>query len=185
MDKRQLREKLKIKRRYLGEILRKKWDEQIAETFSEGFAKFETFNIYRAFAGEAGTDLIIEELLRAGKKVYCPRVEGDDLRLSEYGNFQTGAFGIQEPQGEEYNGSVDVTVIPLLAVNQRGYRTGYGKGFYDRFLLGKDTLKVGLGYDFQIEEFEEEQHDQRLDYFISEKGLYSFGEGDVNGKTRS
>ncbi len=46
--------------------------------------------------------------------------------------------------------------LPLLAVNERGYRIGYGKGFYDRFLKGRSTVKVGLGYAFQIENFTED-----------------------------
>ena len=66
--------------------------------------------------------------------------------------------------------------MPLLAVNPRGYRLGYGGGYYDRYLKDARTLKVGLGYSFQLtEEFEEDGWDQPLDEFICERGIYRFG----------
>ena len=67
-----------------------------------------------------------------------------------------------------------MTVIPLLAVNGRGFRIGYGKGFYDRYLKDKRTKKVGLGYSFQIESFEEDKWDIPLDLFLCEKGIYYY-----------
>ncbi len=87
---------------------------------------------------------------------------------------EKGAFGIDEPVGQAYLGDIDVTVIPLLAVNLKGYRIGYGKGFYDRFLKNRRTLKVGLGYSFQIEDFNEDVWDEPIDEFLTEKGIYRF-----------
>ena len=69
-----------------------------------------------------------------------------------------------------------MTVVPLLAVNSRGYRVGYGKGFYDRYLSAAKTLKVGLGYYFQLEDFDEDGWDQPLDAFVCERGIFYFGE---------
>ena len=57
------------------------------------------------------------------------------------------SFNILEPVNEEeYTGDIDLVIVPLLAFDDRGYRVGYGKGFYDRFLEGRDTLKVGLSF---------------------------------------
>lgn len=57
------------------------------------------------------------------------------------------SFNILEPvDEEEYNGDIGLVIVPLLAFDDRGYRVGYGKGFYDRFLEGRDTLKVGLSF---------------------------------------
>lgn len=92
-----------------------------------------------------------------------------------YGKTRVGAFGIEEPEGQAFEGDIDVTVIPLLAVNARGFRVGYGKGYYDKYLKGKNTLKAGLGYAFQIEEFEEDGWDIPLDLFLCEKGIYYYG----------
>lgn len=57
------------------------------------------------------------------------------------------SFNILEPvDEEEYQGEIDLVLVPLLAFDDRGCRVGYGKGFYDRFLQGRDTLKVGLSF---------------------------------------
>jgi len=59
-------------------------------------------------------------------------------------------WGIPEPQyGETIAASeLDLVLVPLLAVDQKGYRVGYGKGFYDRFLssCGKNCQFIGLSY---------------------------------------
>lgn len=175
--KNEIRKKMKIKRKYFGEIVRQEADRVILETFLQAFSKYDSFFIYNSFSTEARTDWIIEELLRAGKRVYIPRVEGENMVAVPYfgGELQKGAFGIPEPEGQAYSGEIEVTVIPLLAVNSKGFRVGYGGGFYDRYLRGKNTPKVGMGYGFQLEEFEEEPHDVPLDIYLCERGIYDFG----------
>lgn len=175
--KNEIRYRMKIKRRYLGEIVRLEADRAILETFSQAFSGYDSFFVYNSFSTEARTDLIVEWLLAADKRVYLPRVEGDNIVPVPYTgseNFTKGAYGIDEPVGSASCETAEITVIPLLAVNSRGYRIGYGKGYYDRFLADKKTLKVGIGYNFQIEEFKEDKHDVPLDIFISERGIYRF-----------
>lgn len=170
----EIRYKLKIKRKYFQGVRREQADIAIAEEFLNVFSVYQSFFIYNSFSTEASTKLIIDELLSLGKEIYLPRVEGADIVAAPYGKTRSGAFGIQEPTGQAYFGSIDVAVIPLLAVNLRGYRLGYGKGYYDRFLKGKNIRKVGLGYFFQIEDFKEEEFDERLDSFVCERGIYYF-----------
>ena len=175
--KNEIRKKLKIKRRYFGEIVRQEADRAILETFIQAFSKYDSFFIYNSYSTEARTDLIIEELLKAGKRVYLPRVEGENIVTVPYfgGELKKGSFGIPEPEGEPYEGEIEVSVVPLLAINSKGYRIGYGGGFYDRYLRGKNTQKVGMGYGFQLEEFDEEPHDVPLDKYLCERGIYDFG----------
>lgn len=170
-----LRNKLKIKRRYFQNYQRETADLAIFDNFLNAFSGFESFFIYNSFSTEADTKRIIGALLNAGKRVYLPRVEGENIVAVGYGETQKGAFGIDEPAGEPYSGDIDVTVIPLLAVNERGFRIGYGKGYYDRYLKDKRTKKVGIGYHFQIEDFTEDGWDEPLDLFVSEKGIYFYG----------
>ncbi|HEY0176559.1 MAG TPA: 5-formyltetrahydrofolate cyclo-ligase, partial [Pedobacter sp.] len=60
-------------------------------------------------------------------------------------DLQKSLFNILEPVLDvQYTGKIDMVIVPLLAFDNRGYRVGYGKGFYDRFLDWLDTLKVGL-----------------------------------------
>ncbi len=94
------------------------------------------------------------------------------MRAVPYGKTQIGAYGIEEPSGQAFEGEIQVTLVPLLAVNKKLYRVGYGKGYYDRYLKNRRTLKIGLGYSFQIEEFKEDEWDEPLDAFVCEKEIY-------------
>jgi 5-formyltetrahydrofolate cyclo-ligase len=70
----------------------------------------------------------------------------------------------------------EVLIVPLLAFDARGYRLGYGGGFYDRtlqFLRAKrPTLAVGFAFSAQqVAEVPIDQNDQRLDAIVTEQGL--------------
>lgn len=96
--------------------------------------------------------------------------------LGDHQELQKNAFNILEPQqGEEHKGDIDMVILPLLAFDSRGYRAGYGKGFYDRFLQGMDTLKVGLSFFDVSEDIEDvNEHDLKLDLCITPGKLYDF-----------
>lgn len=182
----EIRYKLKIKRKYFEGVRREYADLAILDNFTAAFSGSDSFFVYNSFGTEASTELIIKELLKLGKAVYLPRVEGENIVPVRYfggDGLKNGAFGIQEPCGQAFYGEIDITVIPLLAVSGAGYRVGYGKGFYDRFLRGKETKKVGLGYYFQFDDFAPDAWDEPLDIFICEKGIYNFGNAtDERGK---
>ena len=172
--KKQIRATCKAMRSAFCGEERRAADERIHSLFMRTYGAFNTFFIYNSFRDEADTKRIISSLLAAGKKVCLPRVEGRDIVPVFYGELKKGAYGIDEPLGEAYRGDIDVAVVPLLAVNGRGYRLGYGGGYYDRFLRGCPAVKVGIGYDFQRTEFEEECHDVPLDCFLSQAGIIKF-----------
>jgi 5-formyltetrahydrofolate cyclo-ligase len=177
----ELRYKYKIKRKYFQHAVREVADGAIFDLFFELFGERDSFFIYNSISSEADTHAIIKELLNRGKRVYLPKVVGDTMEMVAYfgGETEQGAFGIEEPKGQAYLGDVDVAIIPLLAVNSRGYRLGYGGGYYDKFLKNRNCLKAGIGYYLQItDEFEEDEWDVPLDIYICEKGVYSFEQRD-------
>jgi 5-formyltetrahydrofolate cyclo-ligase len=70
----------------------------------------------------------------------------------------------------------EVLIVPLLAFDRRGYRLGYGGGFYDRTLerLRARGATLALGFAFAAQEVEAvpiEPTDQRLDVLLTETGL--------------
>jgi 5-formyltetrahydrofolate cyclo-ligase len=70
----------------------------------------------------------------------------------------------------------EVLIVPLLAFDTRGYRLGYGGGFYDRTLqalrLRRPTLAVGYAFGAQqVSEVPIDEYDQCLDAIITENGL--------------
>jgi 5-formyltetrahydrofolate cyclo-ligase len=85
-------------------------------------------------------------------------------------------YNILEPQkGGLHTGDVDMVLIPMLAFDKRGYRVGYGKGFYDRFLLNIETRKVGLSFFAPVELIDDvDKYDVRLDCCITPEKIYEF-----------
>lgn len=63
-----------------------------------------------------------------------------------------------------------------LANTQSGYRIGYGKGFYDRFLASRRQLStMALAYSCQIiDEIPRDEHDIKMDKIVTEEIIYSF-----------
>ena len=142
--------------------------------FSTRAMEKESFFVYLSYSSEAPTDKLISRLLKAGKTVYAPRVEGRDMEAVLFGeDFTLSERGIREPVGQAYRGKIDVAVLPLLAADERGGRLGYGGGYYDRFLRAHpETLAVAYCFDFQlVREVPCEPHDKRADWIVTDKRI--------------
>jgi 5-formyltetrahydrofolate cyclo-ligase len=102
--------------------------------------------LFLSIKGEIDTGPLLDLAFRGGKKVFVPRVEGENLRFcriaSPAGPWVPGAFGIREPPAAETEAPVPpaLILVPGLAFDREGRRLGRGGGFYDRFLarLGKE-----------------------------------------------
>ena len=93
--------------------------------------------------------------------------------------FEINHAGIGEPvQGEViYPEELDMVFVPLLAYDKKGYRVGYGKGFYDRYLhmCRPNVIKVGFSY-FEPEDVipEVNEFDIPLNLAITPSCIYEF-----------
>ncbi|NJK81752.1 MAG: 5-formyltetrahydrofolate cyclo-ligase [Chloroflexaceae bacterium] len=66
-------------------------------------------------------------------------------------------------------GDWDLTIVPLLGFDRRGYRLGYGKGYYDRLLAVAPTPTIGLAFAMQeVEMVPTEPHDLPLTWVVTE-----------------
>jgi 5-formyltetrahydrofolate cyclo-ligase len=88
---------------------------------------------------------------------------------------EAAAWGIAEPTDDKPEVEPDVVLVPLLAFDARGYRLGYGGGFYDRTLAKlratRPVIAVGLAYDEQkVDAVPFESYDQRLDWVLTPSG---------------
>jgi 5-formyltetrahydrofolate cyclo-ligase len=74
-------------------------------------------------------------------------------------------------------GELDMIFVPLLAFDTRGYRVGYGKGFYDKYLAGcsNDCIKVGFSYFGPVSSIDDHhEFDVPLDLCITPQNIYVF-----------
>jgi 5-formyltetrahydrofolate cyclo-ligase len=131
------------------------------------FRAAKTVMIYMPIKGEAD----VTSLLNEDKKFLLPVTEGEDMYASVFKKeLDKGAFGVYEPrEREEFKGRVDVVVVPGVAFDRKGGRIGFGKGYYDRFLSGRDCFKIGVCHSFQlVDEICGEEHDVKMDMIITE-----------------
>ena len=130
---------------------------------------------YIAHDNEVETrEMIIESLHSKKVLIPCTSLERNmiyPVEIENLDDLERGAFGILEPRNKKiYRGDIDVIIVPGIAFDPRGYRIGYGKGFYDRFLIGTNALKIGIAYDFQIvNRIPEDENDVPVDMIVSEK----------------
>lgn len=131
------------------------------------FYRSEYFLCFVSYGSEIDTHPLLEEAIRQGKKVYVPKVEGEQIvfyRIRSLEELKTGYKGIPEPVGNtevfDYGtchkrGEIDrvLLLMPGVAFDPYRNRIGYGKGFYDRYLEGKEELtlrSIAVGFRCQM-----------------------------------
>ncbi len=169
MDKESLRKRLKIARSALNKksILYKS---RILSSKILMFTK-KNRNIasYCPFNNEINPNIYLEK-----KDTYFPKIKNGRMifKNGSYG-FLKGYGGIREPFGSRatriFKRSIKTVIVPALAFDLRGYRIGYGMGFYDKFLESFRGLKIGVVYDCCIvEKINNESHDIPMDIILTE-----------------
>lgn len=93
--------------------------------------------------------------------------------------FGLNKYGIPEPEDNQIMPPeiIDLALIPLLCFDKQGYRVGYGKGFYDRFLTqtNSEIIKIGLSYFEPIDKIADSSNfDVTLNYCVTPEKIYEF-----------
>ncbi|MGE5656810.1 MAG: 5-formyltetrahydrofolate cyclo-ligase [Actinomycetota bacterium] len=142
------------------------------------FTQAQTILAYISFRQEPDLSPLFSHKQRWG----LPRCVGNSLawHLWTPGNpLQKGAYGILEPHPEAPTlepFQVDLILVPAVACDTRGYRLGYGGGFYDRMLsspawASKLTLGIVFEFAYLQQQLPLEEWDQPLQGICSEIGL--------------
>ena len=122
------------------------------------FLHAEKIGIYCSTEEEVSTYPIMEKAWHLGKKIYVPKVLGDGrmefVLLKSFEDLEEkGAFGIYEPKDNEFidGKELDVLIVPGVVFDEKGYRIGYGGGYYDRYLERYPELDtIGLAFQAQM-----------------------------------
>ncbi len=149
------------------------------------FTNVKSIHIFLPIAAkrEPNTFLLIDWLQQKHPEIMIvvPKADFDTSTMSQhiyYGKEQLcpNDYQILEPINDEpFLGVPDMVIIPLLVVDRNGFRVGYGKGFYDRFLENITTQKIGLSFFEPTEEIiDVHLNDIRLDKCITPSGVLKF-----------
>lgn len=135
---------------------------------------------FLAMKGESNLDGFIRQALLDGKEVYIPvclpERQMEAGRLIDMEHFEKGPLGLRNlPAGYEVTSpeSLDMVLIPGLAVSQEGIRLGMGAGYYDRYLARVPFEKrVAALWDFQvIPDIPSEPFDQKIAKIVTDKSV--------------
>ena len=128
---------------------------------------------------EVDTFGLIEASLQAGKKVAAPRcVPGtydmEFFYISSVDDLEKGMFGVLEPNPERCKKVEDFSrgfcVVPGLCFDVQGFRLGYGKGYYDRFLSRFGGFTAGISYASCVQwNLPHGFYDRPVDVLVTEK----------------
>lgn len=165
-------------------------DKRSAQILKQFFANFDLSRIdfLHCFqpiqrTNEIDTKPIFEKIRREFPNIetLVPRVnfetnEIENLKFTHETELIQNQWQIHEPSHNETvkTEKIDLVLVPLLCFDKRGFRAGYGKGFYDRFLqhCRKDCLKIGLSYFEAVDEIEDAQDfDVKLDFCVTPNQL--------------
>jgi len=147
-----------------------------------------SISAYLSLPTEPGVDALITDAQAAGHDVRVPRITGRDLQwvdLTRDSVFATGPLGIREPLGPALDSStlasLDVMLVPGLAVDRRGRRLGQGGGFFDRVLASVPSHADGgplvaiVLFDDEVRDWVPvEPHDCRVDVAVTPGGIVWF-----------
>ena len=134
---------------------------------------------------EISTNKLNKAILDMDKKLAFPTIEKNSETLifkttNSLKSFKLGKFNIPEPKDNNKEIIPQLFFVPCLGFDLKGYRIGYGGGFYDKTFEKLKKLNllfntVGFAYDDQKQnELPIEKFDYKLDFVLTEKQLYTF-----------
>ena len=144
------------------------------------FSRAKTVFCYVSAHGEVETHLLLEELLKEKRVVvpYCTDSSGNMIcvEIHSLSDLKEGRFGILEPEKAEPfpKEKIDFAIVPGIAFDKNGYRLGYGKGYYDRFLADISPFKIGVCQkEFLKETLPHDDFDVKMDDVLVVSSVFS------------
>ena len=175
MDKKLLRQQIRMKKREMTEEQIVQAGQLLAEKFyaTEQYRQAKTIYGYLPYNQEVRTVPMLERALCDGKKVAVPKVYGDEMKfiyMTDLTLVENSDMGIPEPvaDGPEGDDPHALVLMPGLAFTEKGDRMGYGGGYYDKFLAREpEHPTVALCYAFQmVESLPTQDHDIPVDVVL-------------------
>ena len=180
MDKKQIRKELIEKRKNIPKDKKAIYDKEISRRIIESnyFKNAEQILIFASVGDEFDTQFIVEKCRMKQKRVFYPLCidnQGDMkfFKVDSAEDLQNGMYNIPEPKSncKEYKSEEnDLIIVPCLSVDNDGYRIGYGKGYYDRFLKDFNGVSICPCYEELLtDNLPTDEYDVKINILITEK----------------
>lgn len=146
----------------------------------EEFKSCSKILLYASYNNEVSTYDFFERARKLSKQIYFPKCQANGkmrfFEVSSLSKLCPGMYGIPEPDNCacEYESSSDtLCIVPAICFDKRGFRLGYGKGYYDRFLSTFKGHSIGVVMDkFMVQYLPTLPTDIRVKKIISDKNIY-------------
>ena len=184
-EKAEMRALFRQKRREM-DVEEKNWRDSAIVHAAENLASFryaEYVLLYAAKEDEINIDALARTALAKGKKIAFPRCNTENYTMQfhfvqKLDDLRIDSYGIREPSPSlpvfdpsVHTGSA-VCFVPGLVFDKYGYRIGYGKGYYDRFLSAFSGSRIGVVYsDFTVDSVPRGRFDTKVNILLSEKNV--------------
>lgn len=163
---------------------RRAWNESITQLLLEGFPllRWMVLGSYWPYKAEFDARFAIRQLMPHGARVALPVVVSKraPLQFREWwpaARMTKGVLDLPIPDGTDIL-APQVLLIPPVGFDARGYRLGYGAGYFDRTLAAMRPQPVKIGVAFELSRMptiRPQPHDVPMDFIVTEVGVHFVG----------
>jgi 5,10-methenyltetrahydrofolate synthetase len=160
---------------------RTRWSIEISSLLEHGFPILckSTVGFYWSHRGEYDPQPAMSALQTRGAVFALPEIEGKERPLCfrrwwKEAPMKIGAYNIPVTDNTE-RVTVNAIIVPMLGFDTKGYRLGYGGGYYDRTISGMNPRPLLIGVAFEILRLEDiypRPHDVAMDFIVTEAGIF-------------
>ena len=139
------------------------------------YKKSKLIALYKSLNNEVDTNTLIDKTLKE-KIVLLPRMDNGKIvfvKINKSTNYVKSNFGVLEPIGDSCDDDIDLIIVPGVAFDQELNRLGFGMGYYDQYLRGKDIYKIGICFNDQVvDKLPHDEFDIQMDMIVTENRVY-------------
>ena len=138
-----------------------------------------SIGLYWPMLYELDTRPLIKSLIEKKIDIYLPSISSNKLKFFKWklnDSLTFNSLKFYEPKQKSYQQTPNLILAPMLAFDKKGFRLGYGKGYYDRFFeKNKNLVYLGYGYEYQeVNYLPSERFDLRYNTIITDKSIKVF-----------
>lgn len=184
-EKKTVRKRMRKMRKQMSVTEHMEKSNQICERVEKFISekKLRSIMVFVSMKNEVNTHSLVDRLIDYDKIVLAPVMDEVTKELLPYrlsdskNELVQNDYGIYEPHPQVCKpfpiGQIELVLVPGLAFDRKGYRVGYGGGYYDRFLKKcTQAVWLGLAYENQLVDYiPHEKWDVPVNMIATEKRM--------------